>query len=910
MYWLDTLIPYRLYKNKRILYDLTDPKKKFNGNLIFLDSKDKKESINLINNQLINNKYTKCYYVDKVNYAYIRNSKKKKLINQANYFKEVKSSCNGIIKTYNTLDKYENLSTYFDISPYNELFYTNTVGFSVKQKISAYANFLNHLFDNTDINSYSHKYLLCEINNKYSKYEDYKDSLNDFLSIVLNAIFYNDDALNNYPNLEIIVLGASSGRLFHFNIHSLQKKSLPLLRRLISIIIKLERNEALNEEEQNEDSIADLAPAEEEDTNNDKELAKTMIKSELSDNDNQPTTETQKEILMKVDNIIDKQDDNIDLTTLEDQLNNDEEFLRFLNELKQEKLTAEMDSKNTARNELLKEQQKNLRINNNENSPTLEEIMKESKEKSVQKEILPIESKNKEVLKTSTLKDFEKSYNENLDYKDKLTILNSLSDNNRTIKVYVRDIKIENTSTSFTKKETWTIELEDERRLRHTVKVDFPIMINDKFMYIDGNKKILNKQLCLLPLIKTKPDEVQIVTNSNKTFITRFGQKTSPKMEKLKKFLSEIQGKGIVEFKLGNNLKVNSKYLSNIEYDELSEIYSYLKIGNTTIYFNQNEVRDIFKEKKFDIPNDKNIVPLAVQNGKPVLYNMTTNVLYYNNTETEINIADYIVDLIVKKDSNLLNDLNNINVPKKYIYTRCDILSRKIPLLLFLAYNEGLSTVLHKAKVTYTLSEKRRVLSTEEKEKIGCIPFRDMYLYYDIYPIKNSFLLNSLLDINTKDYDFEMFDNKEVYLEIFFTLYGTRTISKGFDNFYELFIDGITKEVLNDLNYPTDVTGLFLYANELLQDNQYISESDMANYRLRSNELINAIFEKELESAYVIYKNSINGATPIKISLPQNAILNALANNKYGAVLQDYDTLNPIMETNRVANVTYKGPSG
>ena len=42
---------------------------------------------------------------------------------------------------------------------------------------------------------------------------------------------------------------------------------------------------------------------------------------------------------------------------------------------------------------------------------------------------------------------------------------------------------------------------------------------NGKFLYVNGSKKILFKQLVLKPIVKTKPDTVQITTNYNKLFI-------------------------------------------------------------------------------------------------------------------------------------------------------------------------------------------------------------------------------------------------------------------------------------------------------------------------------------------------------------------------------------------------------
>ena len=56
------------------------------------------------------------------------------------------------------------------------------------------------------------------------------------------------------------------------------------------------------------------------------------------------------------------------------------------------------------------------------------------------------------------------------------------------------------------------------------MKVDLPIMIDNRFMKLRGNEKTLIGQLMLLPIVKTDNDTVQIVSNYNKIFVRNFIQ--------------------------------------------------------------------------------------------------------------------------------------------------------------------------------------------------------------------------------------------------------------------------------------------------------------------------------------------------------------------------------------------------
>ena len=131
-------------------------------------------------------------------------------------------------------------------------------------------------------------------------------------------------------------------------------------------------------------------------------------------------------------------------------------------------------------------------------------------------------------------------------------------------------------------KETYTILLEDVNRQRHTVKVDIPKFLEDKFLYIGGNKKVIKKQSLLLPVTKTDADTVQIVTNYNKMFIRRVDTKSVSSVERFKKVLKDSDDLKRF-FVFGSTITTNVDYVTTIEYDELSKIFITFKTDSCTI---------------------------------------------------------------------------------------------------------------------------------------------------------------------------------------------------------------------------------------------------------------------------------------------------------------------------------------
>lgn len=106
--------------------------------------------------------------------------------------------------------------------------------------------------------------------------------------------------------------------------------------------------------------------------------------------------------------------------------------------------------------------------------------------------------------------------------------------------MYIVKVDIKDTSDELNYKDTYTILLEDANRKRHTIKVDIPKFMDDRFLYIGGNKKIIKHQNFLLPIVKTSPSSVQIVSNYSKMTVTRNDNKSTSSVERLKNLLQKM----------------------------------------------------------------------------------------------------------------------------------------------------------------------------------------------------------------------------------------------------------------------------------------------------------------------------------------------------------------------------------
>lgn len=574
------------------------------------------------------------------------------------------------------------------------------------------------------------------------------------------------------------------------------------------------------------------------------------------------------------------------------------------NAIKEElrKITAPPTSiQRLARIKKIQDNEKNLSLDDK----PITEIIKEAESKIIDDHEINVDVINSK-MKNIKFDNFEKGYNDKLLNYDLINILKSFSEKDRPL--YLINLEKKDTSTSLDKVYTITATYEDERGSRHTLTFDMPKFVNNKFIHLNGSDKLFINQILPLPVTKVAPDEVQVSSNYNKIFIRRFGKVVSSKISKFHKALPDVDNK-IVKFTKGNNISDNAPYMTTIEYDELSSKYSTIELCNSKIiiYFNQNEIRHLCETDGIEFDENK-VIPFAIQTLKNdekryIMLDAINDAIIGENEKSPI---DFIVDIISEDIPSFREDFSKLSSSKRMVYTRATIMAKKVPVVLLLGFLDGLEPLLNRMKVNYTFTQTRPVLKEKSVEK-GIIKFKDGYLVYDFYPFTNSLLLNGLTDIPTEEYEFLEFSNKDIYYEIFQKMFGRRNIGVAFENFNQLFIDPITKEILKDLNLPTNFIDLIIYANTLLENNTFDLDGDLKNYRIRTNELVNAHLYKLLSKAYENYRVSADNRMPTKFNIKRDDLKKDIMSSQ---IMEEYSTLNPIYEIDRMRATSFKGPGG
>ena len=459
---------------------------------------------------------------------------------------------------------------------------------------------------------------------------------------------------------------------------------------------------------------------------------------------------------------------------------------------------------------------------------------KNKKEEMIPETALPVASINPE-WKNMSYMNFDKTYDMDADI---IRMLESMS--NWSLPIAIRNVAVEDDSTSEDYLDLWTVECEDSFGKRFTLKFDVPKFVNNnKYLRLRGNDKTIESQITLIPVLKTDDDAAQLVSNYKKIFIRRYNMiagKSCLLCDRIVRGIKKYTGKDVIAYE-GDNTKICRKYDLPIQYIDLASVYDKIETPNHIIYFNQDEIRSKYKV------DDSKGIPYAVY--KRTADPKTWEVMYYDSNGL---IEEHIYDILMRVDE-LGEIMDSLPRASKYCYTKASILNSTIPLIVILGYHVGLTNTLNRAGIEYKLKEKLE--KTDRTVARDWIKFNDGYLVYE-NTIQASILLNGLKECATDTYSVTNIDDKSMYLD-FLGDFCERIKTDGLDNFYDCMIDPVTKDALEHYKLPTDYVGCLLYANDLLADNKFVHHTTITSRRLRREEIVAGYVYQALTDAYANY---------------------------------------------------------
>lgn len=837
-------------------------------------------------------------------------------------YEMIKSECPSIQNTFFSYKRYKGKNLFVDLHYYNEVYFKNSM-YKSKRGMNLYLNLLDKMLNDPRLSEAGYTGKRCliipvrdwDINPK-TKMWLYTKDINP-ISIIYNLMITDEVKLKKiFGNMDVVFYTPDG----YFKINFATADLARYKTKFIPFIKILREGTKVEDDGAKEDSkaaivngiidniednknikishlVGDISKEEKKPLNKDKRIyedPKDMISkdSKKLPSDKAASEADKEDLIVKVKNVADT---SVSTDDALEKLNDDREFREMIAALDNEDLApvklsstraARMDSLN---GEILKKEVEGKTVGDilQEKENYMEKPLESTK-------LTKVESINPE-WQDLKFASFAHQYDVNDDI---VAMLYALTQ--KTYPLSIISIDTEDTSTSEDYIKTYTVKLENHEGKRFSIRFDIPIIVNDQYMVLRGNKKVISIQSFLAPIVKTDPDTCQIVSNYNKIFIRRFGDSTIGKSneytDRLLKTLKKMEDTKEITVNWSPCIGNLASYDLPIDFIDLASVLTTIETKSTI--FNL-DLKHMYKEYGDEINNARGI-PIGVLKDQP----KGRRIIYFS-TEYSTFLSSVICDILGDNSSEFSNVFQSTIASTRYTYSKASILNTEIPLIVVAAYSEGLTNVLDKAKIDYEFVEK---LPSGFKKRAyrGYIKFSDGYLLYT-NTYSSSLLLNGLKECPTDMYSVTEVNSKTMYLE-FLDNFGGRLKADGIDNFYDCMIDPITFDILKYYKMPTDYIQVLIYANNLLADSAYFKHSDQSCRRWRKNEIIAGYAYKALAGAYGSYATQIkHGRSNAIMSMKQSAVIDAILLDPTSG---DLSIINCLNEKESYDQVTTKGLSG
>ena len=813
-----------------------------------------------------------------------------------------------------------NMNVVNDLSRWMEIFFARIDNLSAKRICSEFIRVLKDRISNYDFNQYE-KLLVFDLNSWSASIKNCvimnKKLLNNPLSILLYAACYYPELLENMPNIRMMILNRSSGQLYLMHMDFITKKNYPKIKAKLSLFKSIvfsaedmvspsNDTDAIDGEVESEvissfkedirnklrfnllgkdsnpfDNIDDITsqvaePFDQPDSDDAEEIDDSLIEIEDdSFNINDEVSKAVDEVFEDIENV--------------DEIDPDEIATNLATKIKKEKYHTSFMPVRTpaqlAHIERLTDGQKQALP-----EPTLDDV----KRKSISQTTTGgyIKTTNPNII-SSKFVNFDKEYAEkclqkNID--DSVAILSQASD-----KIFVTEKEVVDSSTPMALKETYTYKLVDEKGNKMNLVFDVPKIIDGSYVYLNGTKKNIRHQFILKPIVKTGPDTVQLVTAYNKVFIYRKGA-VNQNINRIDTYLEKNPDK--FKVKLGNCSMQNADYMVPLDFSMLSRYFSEFTINNNVFFMSIDALKQRYrkltgKDAKYDEVNELPI-GINIKTKEPIIMRLTDS------------YTDLVFSYFADEDK---FNISKIKRKPKYVVATAKIMGRFLPLILFMMYCEGFSSVMKKANIKYEFVDKKQK-KLYDPMQYDAIELNDGFIMWEKTPFRNELLMNGFKYCSLTDFDFEDLESKDTFVSLVLPFYpGKSKIHYALDNYRDFLLDTKAKEILADFGYPTDLVDLLVVAAGMLTDTNYLIENNLNNMRIRSNEVIADLVYKNVTSAYNAYRNTAYKKKPTKLAMKRSQIIDSLLSSDTN-MIEEFSTLNPVLELEKQRSVTFKGIRG
>lgn len=399
----------------------------------------------------------------------------------------------------------------------------------------------------------------------------------------------------------------------------------------------------------------------------------------------------------------------------------------------------------------------------------------------------------------------------------------------------------------------------------------------------------------MLPIRKTGPSRVALTSYYGKVFIERSERSTNNYDRWLG---NRIVAMGVDDT---NTSVTDIRLVESFDHTvELPRLYTALakrlrgfKVNGYDFYLNYSN-----REKEFG----KEAVAEAEADGLVVIGRKGRNLLLVDNNNTLYLNKQGNLDVVGKIDDVFEGELGT--PPLEMVEVK--VFNKTIPIGIALGYLIGIETLIRRLGVT-----PRRVPSGERlqlTEDEYAIRFADESLVFSREDQLATLVFSGFDRVKNsiRDYSLHEFNRQAVYMNVMETIGIQLRYLRELDLMDKLFVDHITKELLEEMKEPVTFLGLLFRSCELLLTDWHPLENDLSYQRIKGYERMAGIAYGEMVRAVRSF-HARPASSRAKVEINPHAVWQTIMQDPAQTIVEESNPINNLREKEEV---TFTGVGG
>lgn len=462
----------------------------------------------------------------------------------------------------------------------------------------------------------------------------------------------------------------------------------------------------------------------------------------------------------------------------------------------------------------------------------------------------------------------------------------------------VTDLKLETQNDVASKYDIWKMKVQPIGGTEATVTIKLPHVDKEGRFKVNGIYYNLRAQRKDLPIRKVSTDKVALTSYYSKLSVSKAERRTF----NLESFYhtqlnAKIIDKDIIHVEYSN--RINTELDVPTEYHHVASRFKRFELLNDkqVIYFNFD-----YNNRSVLINNDdKRLAELEAKYDGVIFAKDKSHLYFISKSDNMVYSTDQ------GYQPKPLYEFLAIEKEPPLEMAEIKVFSNSIPLVFLLGYYKGLSGLLRELNVRprKVFRGQRPNLSSTEY----AIKFADEVWVFDRRDTKAAIILSGFNHYKRyiEDYAVDQFDNKDTFIAILSDAGLTMQVENEFKLMEMLWVDEITKELLIQMQEPTDFVSLLFRAAELLTIPYSRAEVNMDDMIIAGYQRIAGQIYKQLAVNVKTMMNNRSILAKKRFDMPPTHILQTIMKDPSVSLVDD---INPIHNLKEHENITFGGDGG